>query len=312
MKKILPVAKKYFKSLGTTIEVWIVVVSEPENIRAQQDLSEVLEYYTQLEKIFSRFEPESELSVLNGDLGKFLPASEEMRTVAKHALGHYLKTDSYFDPRIIGQLENIGYSRDFKNISSTSVSSDMSVFSSNDALSEDLIIQGGKACFNARMDFSGIVKGYATDQVAQFLFKRGWKNFMVNSGGDIFFAGHDDEKNVWPVDIEGVPYEKLLLQLEGVGVATSGIGKRKWEKEGKRFHHIINPKKPHEFSFDLSSVTVVAPFTEEADVWAKTLFLMGKDFAKEKAIAKDIPCVILEYGMGAWISPSLKKYIYKK
>lgn len=310
--KKLPSRKISFNGLGTDIEIWIVMDDEDDDSRAEQDLSDIMLFFENTEKIFSRFDDESELSFLNSNLNAYLPASEHMRNVAASALQHHAETGGYFDPRVVSQLENIGYDRDFKDVVLSKKMPDVAVSYFDRDLSEDLLIKDDKICFRSKMDFSGIVKGWVTDKSASILSGKGWKNFMVNSGGDIFFAGRDDEGMAWPVDIESISYEKILLNLQDVGIATSGIGKRKWEKNGIRYHHLINPKKPNDFSFDFKSVTVVAPSTEQADVLAKTLFLMGREKAVDFAKEKGVSCVILDYKGSAWISSAIKKYVYQK
>ena len=58
------------------------------------------------------------------------------------------------------------------------------------------------------MDFSGIAKGYITDEAAAYSKKRGWKNFLVDSGGDIYAAGQNHRRERWRIAIEGVPEKK--------------------------------------------------------------------------------------------------------
>ena len=108
------------------------------------------------------------------------------------------------------------------------------------------------------MDFSGIAKGYIVDQAAEFLKKRGWKNFLVDAGGDMMISGRNSEGEKWRIAVEGVPEEKLMLEISGKGIATSGISRKKWQINGKKFHHLVNPKDPNNFSYELRTVSVIA------------------------------------------------------
>jgi FAD:protein FMN transferase len=309
-KTFSKIISSQFKALGTFIDVQIVVGKEKDIAKAEKDIKEIKKKYSRLEKIFSRFDKGSELSNLNKHLDNFFPVSDEMKKIIFYALKFHNETKGFFDPRIIGALERVGYDRDFKDIFSSKIySGRQEFFTPSSKLRSDIILKNGKASFLARMDFSGIAKGYITDIIAEFLSEKGWKNFLVDSGGDMYFSGQDEEKNIWTVDIEGAPKNKILLGLSNKGIATSGITRRKWEKNGKRFHHLINPKAPEVFSFDLKSVTVIAPTATSADVWAKTLFLMGKNQARKYAQAKNLPCAILDYKGNIWISPSIKKYL---
>jgi len=302
-------AEKSFDALGTNITIHICLDDPDDSARAQADIEDIKKEYARLETIFSRFDKESELSKLNVNLGTWHEVSSEMREVVERSLDYYQQTDGLFDPRIIETLENIGYAKDFKKQHFV-LKNGGAISKISGTLSDDLHVDGSQIKFNARMDFSGIAKGYITDRIAVLLKQRGWQNFFVDSGGDMYFSGKDAKQDAWYVAIEGIDEKKMMLKLENFATATSGIGRRKWQIGEQKFHHIINPKHPESFSFDCKSVTVVAKSTEAADVWAKALFLKGIKDGKKYATEKNIPCVFLNYKGTAWLSPELKKYYW--
>lgn len=311
-KFLATVVSKQFKKFGTEIDFQIVVAEESKIVAAQKDLELAQLKCDEIEKIFSRFDPKSELMKINALLGVAVKVSEKFLEIAKLVLKYNQETQGYFDPRIIGDLENSGYANDFERISQAKLSKNEKTVDYERALSEDLIIKDKKIIFKERMDFTGIVKGCAVDEIADFFRKCGWKNFLVDCGGDMFFSGKDKNDNPWYIDIEGIDYQKLMLKLEEKAIATSGIGKRKWELDGKRFHHLVNPKKSEQYCFDLKAITVIADSTRKADVWAKTLFVMGQTGAKLFAQEKNIACCILGYKGNIWISSEFKKFLYKQ
>ncbi len=305
------VVRKQFKKFGTEIDFQIVVVDDSQISQAEKNLEQAEKKCDEIEKIFSRFRQDSEISKINSQLGIYFQASPQLLEIAKSALKYHEETQGYFDPRIISQLEDSGYASDFAQVGSVKLFEKKQEVDFRRQLESDLVIKNEQIAFFERMDFAGIVKGYAADQIADFFSSCGWKNFLVDCGGDMFFAGKDKNENPWYIDIEGIAYQNLMLELRQKGIATSGIGKRKWEIEGKRFHHLVNPKNPAQYSFELKSVTVVARSTCQADIWAKTLFIMGSAEAKEFSQEKELACAILDYRGGAWISTELKKYLYK-
>jgi thiamine biosynthesis lipoprotein len=298
-----------FDALGTDISV--KVVFEGENNFDHVSLEEeIKQFYLEKEKIFSRFDAESELSFLNNNIGKFMDVSAEMIFVAKKCLEYFKESQGIFDPRIIGILEGIGYRKDFKKnypgLSNLEFSEE-TVFQRK--LADDLKIENEKIFLGARMDFSGIAKGYITDKVGEFLRKKGLKNFLVNSGGDIRVSGHDQDGDNWTVAVEGILEDSLVINLdeENYGVATSGVGRRKWEIAGVRFHHLIDPRNPRKFNFDLRSVTVVDTSAEKADFWAKILFLMGEKECLEFSESMKIKSQFINRLGNAKISAEMKK-----
>lgn len=305
----LKVVQREFRIFGTDADLQIIVEFETEHGKAQKDLEIATQMLADYEKMFSRFDEESELSKINVKTGIFLDASVEMVEVARHALAQHEKTRGLFDPRIIEILENVGYDRDFKNISESAFLQKENADLPQYKLSDDLIVENGRMKLECKMDFAGLVKGWAIDKISGFFLSRGWKNFLVDLGGDMYFSGRDENKEKWSIDIEGIDYNKIMLELSDLAVATSGIGRRKWEVEGQRFHHLVNPKKPREFLFDLKSVTVVASTAEQADVWAKAIFLMGEKDGIMFAQENEIACAVLNYKGGAIISEGIKKYL---
>ncbi|MCX6766237.1 MAG: FAD:protein FMN transferase [Candidatus Moranbacteria bacterium] len=300
-----------FRALGTDISVRIVVNGKAEGEKAQGDLKKAKNIFSSKEKIFSRFDPESELCQLNKNIGIWQKASPDMLYLIGRALYYNDISGGLYDPRVIEVLEKIGYDKDFKGKDFSKVELPPSFSAVEKKLGDDLKVDNEKIFFARRMDFSGIAKGYIVDQAAEFLKKRGWKNFLVDAGGDMNISGMNDEEKKWRIAIEGVPEEKLMLEISGKGIATSGISRKKWQIKGKKFHHLVNPKDPNNYSYELRTVSVVAENTENADGRAKTLVLMGKEKGLEFAKEKKIAAIFLDYKGNVFVSPEAKKYIHQ-
>jgi thiamine biosynthesis lipoprotein len=124
--------------------------------------------------------------------------------------------------------------------------------------------------YKNRYNPSGYVKGWAIKEVAKLIKKGGYKNFFINTGGDILTSS--DGKKTWKVGLQN-PLNKTLalttLQAKNLAVATSGNYAR-----GK---HIINPAtgKPAD---EFLSVTVLGKDIIKADVLATAIFAAGKNF----------------------------------
>lgn len=295
-----------FFALGTEINLQIVSKDLPEKLA-----EDIQDFYLSQEKIFSRFDKKSELNFLNSNLKKQNEASFELVGVAEKCSVYFEKTGGYFDPRIIGILEDAGYRKDFKIGDFSETKNISPERKTGKPLKEDLKISDEKVFFGCRMDFSGIAKSHITDRAAEFLKERGFENTLVDSGGDIRVLGKDGFGGYWKISLEGFSEENLLISLDEKfqGIATSGISRRKWKNESGRFHHLVNPKKPDCFKFDLKSVTVVAKDCCEADVFAKALFLMGKDEGMIFSRKNNIRAIFLDYRGNIWISEEMKNNV---
>lgn len=296
--------KLSFKALGTIIELQLSVTHESAQ-RAAQDLKKARELYEQFELALSRFDSESELSKVNA-AAEYCVASTDLLEIAKRSLQYYEQTEHTFDPRIKSVIEAIGYAKDFHSLKDSVKIKTIATNFSNRPLGEDLVIRENAVCFKKQMDFSGIGKGYITDKVAVFFKNQGYTHFVVDSGGDMYCASGDSS---WNIDIEGVHAAQLTFHLQNKAIATSGISRRKWEHEGKRAHHLINPFTPDQFRFDIKSVTCIMDSAEQADVWAKVLFLMGPEKGLQFAEHNHIACIFVGYQGTVRISHEAKKYL---
>lgn len=297
-----------FKALGTDIQLQLVV-DRIDGAKAKNDLLEAKRKYFEFEKMFNRFDNESELSKINDNLGKYQQVSRDMLDVAKRSLEYNHQSEGLFDPRVLKFLNNIGYQKSFHGCDFFKDKKYIESKPLQKTLEESLNIEGEKILLHEKIDFSGIAKGYITDNIANFLISRGWKNFLIDSGGDIFLKGTDENNQPWKIGIEEIADEKLLFSLTDQAIATSGISRRKWEAGNKKVHHIINPKNPNKFDFDVKSVSVISSSAEQSDVWAKILFLMGKEKGMEYSSKNNIASVFLYYNGNARLSKKAKEFI---
>jgi len=122
-----------------------------------------------------------------------------------------------------------------------------------------------------RLDPSGLVKGWAINNAARLLKKRGLKNFYIEAGGDIQASGRNDQGRPWSVGIRN-PFNRdeivKVLNVTTEGVATSGTY--------IRGQHIYDPVNGHAEIKDVASLTVIGPNIYDADRFATAAFAMGQ------------------------------------
>jgi thiamine biosynthesis lipoprotein len=128
-----------------------------------------------------------------------------------------------------------------------------------------------------RIHLGGIGKGYAVDRAVAILRARGLTDFMVQAGGDLFVAGtHGDRP--WRVGIRdprGPPSSYFAAaEVTDATFSTSGDYERSFTKEGRRYHHIIDPG-TGEPATRSRSVTIMAPDATTAEGLSKGVFILG-------------------------------------
>lgn len=142
------------------------------------------------------------------------------------------------------------------------------------------------------IDLSAIAKGFGVDKVGQLIEKLGFRNYMVEIGGEVRVNGKNIKNNFWKVGIASPVDNGTLtniIKLENKSVATSGDYRNYREVNGKRISHTINPKTEFPVSHNLASVTVIADTCCEADALATAFNTMGMDSAMAIAEEKLIP-----------------------
>jgi thiamine biosynthesis lipoprotein len=147
-------------------------------------------------------------------------------------------------------------------------------------------------------DLSAIAKGYGIDVVVAYLREAGIDAALVDVGGEVFGHGRKPDGTPWRVlvdaqqdidDVESEAGEPCVLHLQDMAVATSGDRWHRFEHDGRRYSHTVDPRTGSPVMHAIVAVTVVARDTMRADAWATALTVMGGDegfaFAARNGIA---------------------------
>lgn len=286
-----------------------ILCRDGEEREAEHSLRKAFDLFRAFEARYSRFQRENELWTFN--LGETVPLSEEFFALLRKARYHHLATGGLFDPSILPSLEKEGYAGAY---ASDREPSDRKAAFSDLILDHETLT--ARKPQNLKIDLGGIGKGFIVDQVAGFLAER-FENFLVDAGGDIFVRGANrkDGYDFWAIDLEH-PLERdrcaATLLLKDAAVATSGINRRRWMKAGQEKHHIIDPKTGESAAPDFLSVTVIAPDAAAADVWAKALFIAGREKASVLAEKRKLPAIFIDTDANVSINSYAEPYVWKE
>ncbi len=234
----------------------------------------------QLERRWSRFRPDSEVSLLNAAAGRSVVVSDDTRLLVERAVDAWRLTGGGFDPTLLDALRAAGYDRTFDDL--------------HDDLHDDLMLRGldvsrpgctdimfdGESItFPVGMGFDpgGIGKGLAADLVATQLIDAGAAGVCVNMGGDLRVRGQSPTGTGWTLAIDHPRCARpiALVGLWDGAVATSSVLRRVWTVGGRSRHHLIDPSTGQPSTSDLALASVVAGEAWMAEVLAKTVLLRG-------------------------------------
>ncbi len=267
--------RRTFHAMGTEMELLVDADGADDALDAAE-----AEFH-RLEALLSRFRGDSELSRLNRDGS--LEAGPDLLRVVDLALDARERTGGRFDPTVHDAVVAAGYDRSFEDVVPDSLDRCQAPAVAGGAVS----VRGSRIVLDSgvHLDLGGIGKGYAAERAAELLALAG--PCLVNAGGDVATRG-----GAWPIGVETAA-EPLTLELRGAALATSGRDRRRWRRDGRELHHLIDPRTGAPAETDLLRVTVVAPDAVEAEVTAKALFLAGADAAAAEADAAGLAAVLV-------------------
>ena len=160
-----------------------------------------------------------------------------------------------------------------------------------------------------RIHLGGIGKGYAVDRAVAMLQASGLRDFMVQSGGDLYVAGQPGDAG-WRLGINdprGAPNESFAaLTLRDATFSTSGDYERFFIKDGRRYHHILDPDSGQP-ARGCRSVTIVARSAMLADGLSTGVFILGPHAGMELVERlPDVEAVIVSADNEVLVSSGLR------
>jgi thiamine biosynthesis lipoprotein len=252
------------------------------------------------EKLFSRFDEGGELYRVNHARGREVEVDPELACFIARALDYCAASDGLFDITM-GAVTRLW---DFKHGTVPAEDDVRAALSHVDWRG----VHVGEASVRlddpeAVLELGGIAKGYIADGVLDVLANRGVDHAIVNLGGNVAVRGGRPDGTPWQVGLRQplASHDMSILQSFAVvgvtngSVVTSGVYERAFERDGRSYHHILDPRTGFPARTDVVSATVISPTSLDGDGYSTTLVLMGVDRALEFALARpDLDIVLVD------------------
>lgn len=299
------------------------------NIRAYgENADEAVERCVQeierLEKLFDAQDPKSEISGLNRE--KTMKVSADTADIISRAREVSTITDGAFDITVYPIVKEWGFTsgeyripdRDAIEALLENTGQDRIVVGSAGEIPDEkeVLIQMPE---NFEIGLGGIAKGYTSDRLMEIFREEGISSGIVSLGGNVAACGTKPDGRPWKVAIENPDTDKKIKALknaEYIGVVevsdksviTSGGYERFFEKDGVRYHHIIDPKTGSPADSGLISVSIISGDGCLADGLSTALFVMGKEkalqcWSEHKSM---FDCILVESDGSVTITEGLK------
>jgi len=266
--------------MGTELRLTAWTADEPGATAA---FDEVFREFERLEGLLSNWREDSDIQRLNAAAGKHaVPVGTELRDVLQVARQVSDWTSGKFDVTF-GVMSGL-WKFDYQN-------KDGTIPDHNEVLRRRKLIDYRELLVDERAgtaflrregmvaNLGGIGKGYAVDRARDILRKRGFRDFMIQFGGDMYVAGRSGGRP-WRLGIQDPrgPENRIFatIDLSESTFSTSGDYARFFIKDGRRYHHISDPA-TGEPAVGCRSVTILTESATVADGLSTGVFILGPE-----------------------------------
>lgn len=263
--------------MGTAIKVTIYDKQDEEI------LDKVFKRIIEIEDLVSINKDNTEITNLNKNAGiKGVKLSEDSFNIIKKGLEYSKLSNGGYDVSIgpLVKLWSIGLpeakvpnKEEIKNVINKI---DYKKVKVNDETKEVFLEDKGMM-----LDLGSIAKGYAADEIVKVLKENNVKQAIIDLGGNIYALGLKDGDKDWKVGIQDPFTERGnvvgSVEVSNKSVVTTGIYERFIEKDGIKYHHILNPKDGYPYKTDIAGVSIIADKSVDADGLSTLVFTKGLD-----------------------------------
>lgn len=265
--------KRTVRLMGTVIDLLI------EDDGAEERMDEVVKQLKIYEHRFSANSPNSELMAINKQAGiKAVRVHPELFELIRIGKAHSCASGSHLNIAIgpLVQTWRIGFS-DARVPSDDEIKQLLRLTDPQDIILDEenqtvFLKQKGML-----IDLGSLAKGYIADLIIKYLKSKGVKRALVNLGGNIIGlnTAHFKE-DYWKIGIQNpvLPRDHYVtvLKISNQSVVTSGIYERHLEKDGKSYHHILDPETGYPITTDVASLTIQSNNSVDGEIWTTRLY----------------------------------------
>jgi thiamine biosynthesis lipoprotein len=290
-----PVVSARFLAFGTLIDISIAGVPQD---RADSAIAVIEQDFAEMHRDWHAWDPgplgETNRLISSGE--SFTAPSVVLPLVR---LGQQLSLDSnrLFNPAIGHLIDAWGFHRDDPAGQRPPSQEEIDRLLQQNPRMDDIRLEGDQLhCSNpaVKLDFGAFGKGYGIDLAIQHLRELGIDNAILNAGGDLRAIGVRGDRP-WRIAIRGADGKGVIGSVEVDGdesFFSSGDYERNFTWEGRRYHHIIDPRSGYPAT-GTASITVIHRDAVTADAAATALFIAGPKQWHQVAQAMKIGYVLL-------------------
>lgn len=307
-KNKISVYRKSKPLMDTFVTITVVSDSEAKAGKAIEDAFSEIERFGDLINFFS---DSSEVSLINRNAGtRAVKVSQDTLNVIQKAVSVSEQSGGAFDVTIGPVMSLWDFHKKVKP-DEIKIKKKLSLVNY-----KKMIIDSDSATVFLKdkgmlLDLGGIAKGYAADLAVKNLRQSGIQAGIVAVAGDIKTFGLKPDGKAWKVGIKN-PRQKnesdeiiATINLDGSAISTSGDYERFFMVDGKRYHHLLDPKTGHPVD-TFQGVSIITNESVFADAFSTAVFILGKEKGLKMLKEKGMEAVIIENNGEITATPGLK------
>jgi thiamine biosynthesis lipoprotein len=270
-------------AMGTTVEVYLYA---PARAEAAQLFELAFEEIERVEDLLSTYRPTSEVSRINAAAGRGpVTTDPEVFGLIDRALEFSRRTQGAFDITVGPLVEAWGF---FRGDGHRATDAELQAARATVGWWQVNLDHASRSVAfrkpGVELDFGAIGKGYALDRVARLLRDQGVRSALLGAGQSSYVAiGSPPGAEGWTIRVPDPHNHDQALStvtLRNAALSTSGSDQRFFEREGRRYTHIIDPRTGEPVT-GMRQVTVLAETATDADALSTGLFVLGAVEAAE-------------------------------
>ena len=172
-----------------------------------------------------------------------------------------------------------------------------------------LQVRDGQLCKDRdgiQVDFNSVAAGYTVDRIAERLQQLGVNSYLVEVTGELKAEGRKPDGSPWRIAIEAPQSEgrvaQQIIELNGLGVSTSGDYRNYFERDGQRYSHTLDPRRAAPITHKLAAVTVLDQSAMQADGLSTLLMVLGPEQGLAFAEAENIAALFVTRDENGFVS----------
>ncbi|WP_290144362.1 FAD:protein FMN transferase [uncultured Parasutterella sp.] len=267
-----------FDALGTVVTTQFKTESQ---VKADYCEKVTEDEVNRLELLLSAYKPDSDLSRLGAAKGEWIKISKDTADILERTKEVCAMTHGALDPTV-GTLVKL-WSVDHDNHRVPSDKEIAEALPKVDWTKIEVKKEGdqyyGKIGAGQEITLGATGKGFIADKVIEKLRAAGCKDALISLGGNVITSGTNYSGNPWLIGLQEPDLKRggyfAAVPSRDESVVTSGDYEKFFIKDGKKYHHILDPRTGRPVPATLSSVSIIHKNSAYADGLCTSLFVMG-------------------------------------